>query len=192
MFWTQRDKDNCAIMRASMDGSAPTTIRTEGVDQPSGIAIDFENSLIFWLDLSKGQVESTDLDGNNYKRIFVTNKKYMLRHIVLHPGKGIYLAGNATGLSGGNGAGVLLKQFEANETIAFSLPSVPISGIAIRSFRSQPKSSGNPCKNRSCTALCLLSGDSFQCACPEGMILKSNGVACEGNLVACTPAQGWS
>ena len=54
-----------SICTAGMDGSDPMKIVDTGLVFPNGIAIDFDNSRLYWADASLGTLETCFLDGTN-------------------------------------------------------------------------------------------------------------------------------
>ena len=70
MFWSDWG-EKPRIVRASMDGTDRRDVITEDVKWPNGLAVDFKDPRLFWLDAHKefSRLESSDLDGNNRKKL---------------------------------------------------------------------------------------------------------------------------
>ena len=60
LFWTNV-KSFASIFSAGMDGSRPVTVIDTGLEFPNGIAIDFENSRLYWADVTLGTLETRSL-----------------------------------------------------------------------------------------------------------------------------------
>ncbi|GFO50674.1 low-density lipoprotein receptor-related protein 6 [Plakobranchus ocellatus] len=66
MYWTDWG-ETPKIERAGMDGNSETrtTIIDENISWPTGLAIDYEGSRIFWVDVKLKSIFSCDFDGRN-------------------------------------------------------------------------------------------------------------------------------
>lgn len=53
------------IYRATMAGNKKEAIVDKDLTQPSGLAIDYEDSKLYWTDALREKIERSDLDGNN-------------------------------------------------------------------------------------------------------------------------------
>ncbi|KAL7294867.1 hypothetical protein TKK_0011791 [Trichogramma kaykai] len=53
------------IYRTTMAGSLKKAIIEKDLAQPSGLAIDYEERMLYWTDAIKEKIERSDLDGNN-------------------------------------------------------------------------------------------------------------------------------
>ena len=51
------------IFRATMAGSFKTTIIGSALSQPSGLAIDYDQKMLYWTDAVKEKIERSDFDG---------------------------------------------------------------------------------------------------------------------------------
>ena len=63
MFWTDWGKH--IIGKAGMDGSNPKAFISSNIDYPNGIAIDYHNSRLYWVDAKLAVIESVKLDGSD-------------------------------------------------------------------------------------------------------------------------------
>ena len=62
MFWTDWGKDP-KIERADMDGENRMTLISDGLLQPFGITVDYEELRIYWCDSGNNFIEHASLDG---------------------------------------------------------------------------------------------------------------------------------
>ena len=49
MFWSSQGR-RPRIMRSALDGTSKTAIVTKGLDDPNGIAVDYEKEIVYWVD----------------------------------------------------------------------------------------------------------------------------------------------
>ena len=68
MFWTDWGSTS-KIEKANMDGTGRTTILIAGLGYPNGLAIDYNQNMLFWADGKTKQIESADFSGNNRRVI---------------------------------------------------------------------------------------------------------------------------
>lgn len=62
--------NKASIERSDLDGSNRTIIIRNGLKKPMDIAIDYRESLLYWVDGEKKIIESSDLHGQN-RRVVV-------------------------------------------------------------------------------------------------------------------------
>ena len=53
-----------------MDGEERITIATSGLTLPYGIAIDFQDDRLYWMDAFYGKIEVADYDGSNRQQLY--------------------------------------------------------------------------------------------------------------------------
>jgi len=75
MFWTDWGRYP-KIERAGLDGSNRTIIAETNLTFPNGLALDYENQLIYWVDAGESVIEYADFEG----KYDITDK-----HVALHP-----------------------------------------------------------------------------------------------------------
>ena len=70
MFWSDWG-EKPRIVRASMDGTGRRNVITTDVKWPNGLAVDYKDPRLFWLDAHKdySRLESSNLDGKNRKKL---------------------------------------------------------------------------------------------------------------------------
>ena len=176
MFWTERDKENPSVMKATMDGRNLTSVRSEGVLRPSGITVDYRGKRICWADTLKLVLQCTDFDGINNEEFSILHRNFLPDYVGIHEGT-LYWAGKAGGSGDEAGIfrlGIATKEFytESGEILTETLTGnvMGLKGFALYHTGMVTDSSRrNPCEAHSCSGLCLLSGPSnFSCVCPEG------------------------
>lgn len=68
MYWT--DWGNVArIEKSSMDGRNRSVIHNTSLTWPNGLALDFQNQVLYWADASLDKIESSNVDGSNRRII---------------------------------------------------------------------------------------------------------------------------
>ncbi|KAK4295463.1 hypothetical protein Pmani_031983 [Petrolisthes manimaculis] len=172
MFWTDWGRV-ATIQRAGMDGSPRMVLVDSNLRWPNGLAVDHLQRSIYWVDASTNSVEMVDFSG--------TNRKAIIEEELSHP-FGLALWGDrmfwsdwvtrtihsADKKTGGNRQDVVKGLKELMDVRVFD--------------RAHPLIN-SPCSvnNGGCSHLCLLSPGpaGFSCACPTGIMLKSDGQACE-------------
>ncbi|XP_066985718.1 low-density lipoprotein receptor-related protein 4 isoform X1 [Macrobrachium rosenbergii] len=90
VFWTDVTLD--AIMTAFINGSGGggRAIVRWGLRQPSGIAVDWLNDHIYWLDSETRRIEVAELDGSN-RRPLIWTDLHKPRALVLHVAKNLLI-----------------------------------------------------------------------------------------------------
>ncbi|XP_069176041.1 low-density lipoprotein receptor-related protein 4 isoform X2 [Procambarus clarkii] len=84
IFWTDVSLD--AIMRAFLNGSGEKAIVRWGLRMPSGIAVDWVNDHVYWLDSVTRRIEVSHLDGSCRRPLVWTNLQKP-RALLLHPAR---------------------------------------------------------------------------------------------------------
>ena len=73
VYWCEWGYTGVArISKASMDGTAKTVLHQSNLGQPYGIAIDFDNQVLYWGDLDLQRIESSNVDGSS-RRVVVSS-----------------------------------------------------------------------------------------------------------------------
>ena len=62
LFWTDWGKEP-HIERSHMDGKSRHVLITKNVHHPSGLAIDFEQDMLYWADSFHQTIERCDFEG---------------------------------------------------------------------------------------------------------------------------------
>ncbi len=69
MYWTDWG-DHSKIERAGMDGLDRTVIVRTNLTWPNGLALDYDELRLYWVDAYTKKIEYSDLDGQNRKVSF--------------------------------------------------------------------------------------------------------------------------
>ncbi len=71
MYWTDWG-DHSKIERAGMDGLDRTIIVRTNLTWPNGLALDYDELRLYWVDAYTKKIEYSDLDGQNRRVRFYT------------------------------------------------------------------------------------------------------------------------
>ena len=80
MFWT--NYENGSIWRSWMDGTNRTPI-VKGLNEPSGITIDFRHSRLYWVSRDDRRVQSSDFQGQHVQTVVQLPRRWYSRGIGL-------------------------------------------------------------------------------------------------------------
>uniref|UniRef100_A0A452F8B2 Low-density lipoprotein receptor-related protein 2 n=1 Tax=Capra hircus TaxID=9925 RepID=A0A452F8B2_CAPHI len=170
MFWSDWGS-HPRIERASMDGSQRTVIVQEKIYWPNGLALDYPNRLLYFMDGYLDFIDFCHYDGSNRRQVIASD--LILRHpysLCLFEDT-VYWSDRAT-----HEVMKANKWHGGNQSVVMTLHQ-PL-GIVVVHPAKQPVSS-NPCSNTRCSHLCLLSSKSlYSCACPSGWSLARDAVTC--------------
>ena len=72
MFWNAWGNAS-KVEKSNLDGTQRFAIVTSNLTWPSGITLDRRNKLVYWVDESRGAIESVDYNGNNRTLLFQQN-----------------------------------------------------------------------------------------------------------------------
>lgn len=75
MFWTDWGQ-SAHIGKANMDGSNAQKLITENVQWPNGLALDWPNSRIYWVDAKHAIIESARTDGSDRRVVLNSRLKH--------------------------------------------------------------------------------------------------------------------
>ncbi|KAL9988032.1 hypothetical protein ACROYT_G002429, partial [Oculina patagonica] len=82
MYWSSWSNTRPTIERAAMDGSTRTTLvrfsNSWNPPRPNGLALDPENSRLYWVDTSKYVIQYTDLQQGNGATVTLSVRRYYL------------------------------------------------------------------------------------------------------------------
>ena len=76
-----------AIYSAFLNGTDLKTIISVGTPSPGGLAVDWQNNLLYWTDSSNGRIEVSSLDGAK-RRVVISDFVEKPRAIVVDPCRG--------------------------------------------------------------------------------------------------------
>ncbi|KAL9960419.1 hypothetical protein ACROYT_G033874 [Oculina patagonica] len=171
MYWTDWGA-NPKIEQAQMDGSARRAIVTRNLTWPNGLTIDQATNRLFWVDAKLDKIEVSDLNGGNRQLIMSSTAD-------IHP-FGLAVYHNMLYWTDWNGQSISRFNLTSRKQ------KIMVNGLQqpmdIHVFDQSLISSGSDnCsqQNGLCSDLCLLKPGGYQCACPTGMALKSDGKSCD-------------
>lgn len=182
LFWTDWDKKNPRIERATMSGEDRRTlvnIREVQGGWPNGLTLDYEALKIYWIDANSDSIHVVDYDGNNPRALL--RKIKSLGHpfaITLYENNLFWTDWKTNFIS-------TASKFNGSETKGhIQRHQTRLFDIKVFHPSRQPRVEDalNPCAldNGHCSHLCLLSLNRTRvCACPHLMRLMENNMTCE-------------
>ncbi|KPU81706.1 uncharacterized protein Dana_GF20504, isoform D [Drosophila ananassae] len=168
MFWSDWG-DEPMIERANMDGCERSIISSKKLVYPNGLAIDYDRSMLYFVDGGIHTLESMNFDGSN-------------RKVILNG------LGHPFGLDVSDGR-VYWTDWDSKSVMsADKLSGKDLSVIIanssdlmdVRVFHRNRRRVFNECDrhNGGCSHLCLLNPISYTCACAVGVHLKNDKRTC--------------
>uniref|UniRef100_A0A8D8XPZ3 Low-density lipoprotein receptor-related protein 2 n=1 Tax=Cacopsylla melanoneura TaxID=428564 RepID=A0A8D8XPZ3_9HEMI len=167
------------ILRTTMAGSLKKVIIEKDLSQPSGLAIDFDEEMLYWTDAVREKIERSDLAGNN-REVLISATIYPFA-ITVHRNyiywtdlqlRGVYRAEKHTGAN----MIEMVKRLEDSPR-----------DIHVFSADSQ-KCTVNPCKihNGGCAQSCHPGPNgTAECKCDEATKLVNEGRMCVAKNITC-------
>ena len=68
LYWSDWGKENPKIESSNLDGSNRTTLISENIKWPNGVALDYKRRLLYWVDAGTDKIEYYNLvDKKRYK-----------------------------------------------------------------------------------------------------------------------------
>lgn len=190
MYWSDWG-DKPMIATSNMDGTNPRPLVNKDLHWPNGVTLDWPNERLYWVDAKLKRIESIRLDG--------TGRYIVLEHVLKHP-YGIAVFENNIYWSDWDTKNIqTCNKFNCKDReiivkdrkiygknrwyiklnlinqIFFSF--FDSSDIHVYHSANQP-TGNNACVGNKCSHLCLLSNQSFSCACPKGMALNVDQITC--------------
>lgn len=179
LFWSDWDKTNPRIERASMSGEDRQTIYRMRVNNswPNGLTLDYDNVRLYWIDASTDSIHSTDYDGKDYIEILKDQTFFG------HPFAITLFENNVYWTDWRTSSVSMANKFTGSNTIGIQRMSSRPFDIKVYHPNRQPKMMSNlhPCmvNNGNCSQLCLISTSSTRkCACAQLMMLASDQRTC--------------
>ncbi len=172
MFWTDWGHTP-HIGRAALDGQDVVTIITEDIIWPNGLALDYGEQRIFWLDAKLRRLESSDVTGNNRHLIRDTDIGHPFS-IAVHQANVYWTDWDTSAVLTANkynGEQMEVLFDGLNNPMGLVSMEQPLIGLTNFCERA-----GNRCSH-----LCLRSlsnPQGFVCACPPGSMLAADGETC--------------
>ncbi|XP_020626035.1 low-density lipoprotein receptor-related protein 4-like isoform X3 [Orbicella faveolata] len=171
MYWTDWGA-NPKIEQAEMDGSARQTIVTGNLVWPNGLTIDPATNRLFWVDAWVDKIEVSDLNGGNRQLIMSSAANIHPYGLAVYQDMLYWTDWNTKSISrlnvsSGNQA-IIVNGLQKPMDIHVFDPALIFSGFHNCSHN-----------NGLCSDFCLLKPGGYQCACPTGIALKSDGKTCD-------------
>lgn len=169
MFWSDWG-DTPALERAGMDGMGRISIVSENLLYPNGLAIDFSNNRLYFVDAGTKALEYINFDGTGRNRLISDNLQHPFGLDVYD--KTVFWSDwdtqsicTADKYTGKNRRSIITNTSDLMD---------------IRVFHRKRKNVVNPCaiRNGDCSHICLLNPKNFTCACPIGVKLTSDRKKC--------------
>ncbi|XP_016844936.1 low-density lipoprotein receptor-related protein-like [Nasonia vitripennis] len=178
-----------SILRASMDGSLPTTILNRP-DLAPVVSLDSSTQRIYWA--TQSAIESVDYAGNDRRAVVkistspptdlasIGNRIFWLTAVSASSNKKTLWTCQTKGLSGACDSAKDLQ-------LADDYNVGQIKAYDFQELYSVVRTKSNPCRkdNGGCEQLCLLSNSSsegYSCACELGQKLKEDQKSCTGTI----------
>ncbi|XP_044183159.1 uncharacterized protein LOC114968057 isoform X2 [Acropora millepora] len=171
MYWTDWGS-NPKIEKAEMDGSARRIIVTGNLVWPNGLTIHQETNRLFWADAKLDKIEVSDLNGANRQLIMSSVADIHPYGLAVYHDMLYWTDWNAKSISKYNlttgNKDTLVDGLQKPMDIHIFDPALIFSG-----FHNCSQNNGL------CSDFCLLKPGGYQCACPTGIALKSDGKTCD-------------
>lgn len=170
MYWSDWEKP-AEIATSKMDGTADKALVKRDIAWPNGLALDYPNSRLYWVDAKLKRLESVKLDGSD--------RRIILDKIVKHPYAIAVFEDKLYWSDWGSHSIQSCNKFTGkNHTTIVKEKKADIYGIHIYHSGLKASRATNPCSGNICSHICLLSGSTYACACPEHKKLSSDNRTC--------------
>ena len=146
--------NNGSIYRAGMDVSSPSSLVT-GLSRPYHIAIDFQNSRLYWTCEGDSTVQSSTMDGAEIRTIAKRSSASKTFGIGLSRGNLYWTNYGTRTLESSTMTGQDIQILHASESNLRRLTVVPRLDL--------PRNRSNDCAGLTCSKICVLSPSSFNC-----------------------------
>lgn len=170
LFWTDWAEKNPKIERSSLDGSERIVIVSTDLGWPNGLALDFDNSKVYWGDANKDKIEVVNMDGTDRRVVLNDN----LPHIF-----GLTLLGEYLYWTDWQRRSIdRVHKITGKDRQCISEPLPNIMGI--KAIHLGLPNGTNPCavNNGGCSHLCLNRPHDYTCACQIGHELGRDNKTC--------------
>lgn len=170
MFWSDWS-DTPLIEQAAMDGSNRIPIVSENLLYPNGLAIDFSNNRLYFVDAGTKALEFVNFDGTGRNRLIADSLQ--------HP-FGIDVYEDNIYWSDWDLQSILMADKHSGKNRRNVITDTS-DLMDIRVFHRKRKTIRNPCavRNGGCSHMCLLKKSKYTCACPIGVKLTEDGRTCK-------------
>lgn len=171
MFWSDWS-DTPLIEKAGMDGSRRTSIVSENLLFPNGLAIDHSDNRLYFVDAGTKALEYVNFDG--------TGRHRFLTEGIAHP-FGLDIYEKLVYWSDWDLQSIQLADKESGQNRKNMITNTS-DLMDIRVFHRTRAKFSNPCgkNNGDCSHICLLRpGRQISCACPIGVKLTGDNKTCK-------------
>lgn len=157
------------IAVAGMDGKSQKSLITDNIHWPNGLALDWQNNRLYWVDAKVKLIESCKLDGSGRRAVIQSVSKHPYGIAIFMDklywsdwdSKSIQSCDKFTGKN---------REIIVRDNVIYDLH---IYHPSMQQFTQ------NVCNDNACSHLCLLNMNmSYTCACPKYMELKSDKHTC--------------
>ncbi|KAG0726660.1 Very low-density lipoprotein receptor [Chionoecetes opilio] len=179
MFWTDWGQQ-AKIERAGMDGKMRESIVTRGIRWPNALTLDLVLRKVYWCDSKFHSIYSANFDGSNRRTVLHSSE------FLPHPFS-VTLFEDTMYWTDWRKEAIFQANKFTGKDLRVVAPShaTPMTVHVYHSYR-QPNGT-NHCTplNGLCTHLCLPAPQTNEstckvtCACPDGLVLMSDGLTCE-------------
>ncbi|XP_055910482.1 low-density lipoprotein receptor-related protein 4 [Eupeodes corollae] len=169
MFWSDWGEVPM-IERSGMDGKSRTVVTTRNLKFPNGLAVDYDNQKIYFVDGGFKTIESMNFDGTARKVIIGTG--------LGHP-FGLDINENKIFWTDWETKSVKVADKLTGQNIKTVIANTS-DLMDVRVFHRSRRRMQNTCENYNggCSHLCLLSQFGYSCACPVGVKLSDDMRTC--------------
>uniref|UniRef100_A0A0K0FI56 Low-density lipoprotein receptor-related protein (inferred by orthology to a C. elegans protein) n=1 Tax=Strongyloides venezuelensis TaxID=75913 RepID=A0A0K0FI56_STRVS len=173
MFWTDWGQ-NPRIEKANMDGSDRKIIVNTKIYWPNTIALDLTTNRVYFADSKLDYIDFVNYDGSGRHQVIASTKYVQHPHALAVFEDMIYYSDRR------------LQKLQVypkySNGTSDEYPSHSFSkalGVVATHPLLQPTSENNPCKNNTCSHICLLGpNNKSTCFCPLGMVLDGSKKNC--------------
>ncbi|ALC49629.1 CG8909 [Drosophila busckii] len=168
MFWSDWGQE-ALIERANMDGQSRVIIASKKLIWPNGLAIDYDQSKLYFVDGGTKTLENMNFDGSN-RKVIISG--------LGHP-FGLDVSGGRVFWTDWDNRSAMSADKLTGKNVATVIANSS-DLMDIRVFHRQRRRVYNACDkfNGGCSHLCLLNPTSFTCACAVGVQLKDDRRTC--------------
>ncbi|XP_063218375.1 vitellogenin receptor isoform X2 [Bacillus rossius redtenbacheri] len=171
MFWSDWG-DTPMIGKAGMDGAKATVFVETDIHWPNGLALDYPNYRLYWIDAKLLKIETIRLDGRD--------RRVVLQGALKHPYSIAVFEDRLYWSDWVDREIESCNKFTGKDReVIVKMKKHPIYNLHVYHPALHPSELSNPCSRARCSHLCLLStGLTCSCACPEDKELGPDKHTC--------------
>ena len=172
MYWTELATNAASIKRASMDGSSRQILVSSMLSLPNGLTLDHETQTLYFIDAYLNRLERVNTNGGNRKLLKSFQGNFFPFSLVYHNGSLFWTERYEKVITR-----LALADFSVSTLVRSQMRP---AGLTLVAPELQPRYR-NPCKNSTCSHICLLSAvdtRNYTCACEGSVELGSDGATC--------------